>query len=230
MSRLAGQLDAHKDQEVRQALEPLVELAHRYRVALLGLIHLNKSNTADPMRSIMASVAFGAVSRAVLMVHTDPDDRGTRLLGQPKNSLGQTDDALGLEAFRIEGVVVGRDAEDGREVTASRIVWTGRRDGTSRELMADATTSAEVRTRTTEAMEWLREYLTAAGGRALRKDIERDDRDGEDYGRNVLNRARQRIGANAERTSTMPSESVWVLSEAIPMPAITKRKKDSTNG
>jgi len=42
MSRL-GKLDTHKDAEVRQALEPLVDVCDRVRMSALGLIHHNKS-------------------------------------------------------------------------------------------------------------------------------------------------------------------------------------------
>ena len=63
MSRLEAALDTHKDSEVRQALEPLTALADRSGVAVLGLIHVNKSRTNDPLSSLMGSRAFAAVSR-----------------------------------------------------------------------------------------------------------------------------------------------------------------------
>ena len=91
MSRLDAALDTHKDSEVRRALEPLVTLADRTGVAVLGLIHVNKSSTTDPLTSLMGSRAFAAVARAVLFVMTDPDDENARLLGQAKNNLGRSD-------------------------------------------------------------------------------------------------------------------------------------------
>jgi hypothetical protein len=49
VSRL-GDLDTHKDAEVRQALEPLVAIADRVNMAILGIIHHNKSGSSDPLQ------------------------------------------------------------------------------------------------------------------------------------------------------------------------------------
>ena len=59
-------LDSHKDADVRRALEPLSRLAHDTGVALLGLIHVNKTQGNDLLTRLMASRAFSAVARAVL--------------------------------------------------------------------------------------------------------------------------------------------------------------------
>ncbi len=91
MSRL-GDLDTHRDSEVRQALEPLVASAGRTRMAVLGLIHHNKSGSSDPLQLVMGSKAFTAVARSVHTVVPDPDDdtETRRLFGTPKNNLGRT--------------------------------------------------------------------------------------------------------------------------------------------
>ena len=65
-------LDTHKDAEVRQALEPIVKLADRSSLCVLGLIHVNKSTTSDPLSALMGSRAFAAVARSVLFVMVDP--------------------------------------------------------------------------------------------------------------------------------------------------------------
>ena len=74
ISRLDAGLDTHKDAEVRQAHEPIVALAERTGVHITGLIHVNKSGTADPLTALMGSRAFAAVARAVLFVMEDPDE------------------------------------------------------------------------------------------------------------------------------------------------------------
>ena len=48
ISRISRKLDTHKDQEVRQGLEPLVALADRTGCAFLGVIHLNKNSDQRP--------------------------------------------------------------------------------------------------------------------------------------------------------------------------------------
>ncbi len=88
MSRLDAGLDSHKDSEVRQALEPLTKIADRTGSAFVGLIHVNKSGSTDPLTGIMGSRAFAAVARSVLYAMTDSDDETLRHLGLPKNNLG----------------------------------------------------------------------------------------------------------------------------------------------
>ena len=88
LSRLDAELDSHKDGEVRQALEPLVAVADRTGCSVLGLIHVNKSTSSDPLTTLMASRAFVAVARAVLFVMVDPEDETTRLLGNRRITLG----------------------------------------------------------------------------------------------------------------------------------------------
>jgi hypothetical protein len=93
MSRLSDTLDTHRDGDVRRALEPLVAIADRTSMAILGLIHHNKSGSSDPLTLVMASKAFTAVARSVHTVVADPDDEtgGRRLFGTPKNNLGRSD-------------------------------------------------------------------------------------------------------------------------------------------
>jgi AAA domain len=55
MSRLSDRLDTHRDAEVRLALEPLAALANRAHLAVLGIIHHNKSGSTDPLQVIMGS-------------------------------------------------------------------------------------------------------------------------------------------------------------------------------
>src|SRR5206468_2558200 len=121
ISRLDGALDTHKDAEVRQALEPLVAFADRSGCAVLGLIHVTKARTDDPLNSIMGSRAFAAVARAVLYVVADSGDPDLRLLGTPKNNLGRANGPS--LRFRIEGVTVAHTADG--PVTASRLHWDG---------------------------------------------------------------------------------------------------------
>jgi hypothetical protein len=177
ISRLDAALDTHKDAEVRLALEPLVALAERTQATLLGLIHVNKSSTSDPLTMLMASRAFPAVARAVLFVMGDPEEPGVRLVGQAKNNLGRTD--LPTLRFTVEEVVVGKDPEDGLPVKAGRVVWQDSTKRTISDALAAMLAGPKRRTQTDEAGEWLVAYLQgcpdgradsaevkAAGGRA----------------------------------------------------------------
>lgn len=160
MSRLEVNLDSHKDGEVRQALEPLVRVADRTGAAVLGLIHVNKSTSGDPLTLLMGSRAFAAVSRAVLFVVRDPEDDSIRLLGQEKNNLGRPD--LPTLTFRIDSAVVA-ETDDGPVVTG-RVHWLGETVRTIREALEATVETSEGRTATGEATMWLEDHLTSQGG------------------------------------------------------------------
>ena len=102
MSRLSAHLDSHKDAEVRVALEPLTAFAKRAHVAVLGIIHVNKSSSADALNMIMGSRAFGAVARAVLMAVKNPED-DTCLFGLAKNNLASKDHRRTATALSVRG-------------------------------------------------------------------------------------------------------------------------------
>jgi hypothetical protein len=157
LPRLDSSLDSHKDAEVRQGLEPVVALAGRTGASVLGVIHVNKSGSSDPLNALMASRAFTAVARAVLFVMLDPEEETTRLLGQPKNNLGRTD--LPTLAFTI----AERPVDNGA-VTSIRLEWRGERQQSIRETLEAAAEMSGSRTATAEAADWLSDYLFTKDG------------------------------------------------------------------
>jgi len=215
MSRLDSGLDTHKDSEVRKALEPLVALADRTGAAVLGLIHVNKSTTTDPLTSLMGSRAFAAVARAVLFVMTDPDDESVRLLGQAKNNLGRSD--LPTLSFRIDGVKVS-DTGNG-EVWCGKLEWVGESHRTIREALNAASESADARSALQEAADWLGDYLTEQGGTAESKAVKDA---GQKYGHSASTLKRARASLNAVVVSReLPRRSFWSLPREV--------KHDGTN-
>lgn len=202
ISRLDGKLDTHKDAEVRQALEPLVALADRCGVAVLGIIHVNKSITTDPLSMLMASRAFSAVARAVLFVTVDPDDDKRRLLGQPKNNLGSTD--MPSMTFTITGVKVA-DTEEG-EVWTGRIQWGADDPRQIGELLRSSAESADARSATDEAADWLSDYLTI---HTVVDSLKvKFDGKGAGHSLSTIQRARARIGAGT-KSHGMPRMTSW---------------------
>lgn len=67
--------DINQSNKVRGDLEPLVDLAERYNVALLGIAHINKSELSKVLYRISNSVAFTALPRSVLGVGELEDGR-----------------------------------------------------------------------------------------------------------------------------------------------------------
>ncbi len=209
MSRLDAKLDTHKDAEVRQALEPLTALADRCGVSVLGLIHVSKAATTDPLTMLMASRAFAAVARAVLFVTVDPEDEKVRILGQPKNNLGRSD--LTSLTFTIRSTQVAETDEG--PVWTGQIVWTGETDRTIADVLRSTGESADTRTATAEAAAWLVDYLKICDV-ASSQDVKKDGKTA-GHGIDALKRARQKIAAGAT-SHGFPRRTYWSAPHLTP--------------
>jgi hypothetical protein len=190
ISRLSRDLDTHKDGDVRRSLEPLAAVATRTNMAILGLIHHNKSGGSDPLNSIMGSKAFTAMARSVHSVVRDPDDEEARrrLFGTVKNNLGPSD--LPLMAFRIVSSPI--DGGAAGILPSARIEWLEDVEGTIDEMMQADADGGEVRTAVAAAAEWLQDYLSARKGVAESKSI-RDAGRKAGHAERTLYKARQRL-------------------------------------
>jgi len=205
VSRLDAKLDTHKDAEVRQALEPLVRVADHTNTAILGLIHLNKSLSTDPLTMLMGSRAFAAVARAVLFCMVDPDNEASRVLGQPKNNLGRTD--LPTLSFQILTHHV-TDTDEG-PIYTGRIDWTGETPRSLADVIESAAVGADNRTATQEAADWLIDWLTTQGGTDESVNIKREGRKA-GHSEDCLMRARRRLNAPAT-SEGFPRRTYWSL-------------------
>lgn len=198
MSRL-GKLDTHKDSDTRMALEPLVSLAHKAKLTIIGLIHHNKSGSDDPLSLIMGSKAFTAVARAVFTVMTDPDDETDRrrLFGIAKSNLGRTD--LPVEVFEIERAEIPTDegpAQTGRIRITEEIY-----NGTLRDAMQATSEDRDKRTATRELTEWLVDYMRSKGGTVPSAEATADLKAaGQSGGGSTLTTARKRAGITTYRS------------------------------
>lgn len=216
MSRLDAKLDSHKDAEVRLALEPLVKMAETARLAVVGLIHLNKSNTADPLNAVMASRAFSAVARSVSVAVDDPEDdtKRRRLFGTPKNNLGRDD--LPLMPYTIEGAPI--ESDDGT-IWTGRVEWQDEVEGTIQGAMERAVEGEDVRSATDEAGDWLEDWLGDQGGEAKSADAKKAGQIA-GHSQDALKRAVRRRKTLAYRSEGCPRYTVWYLAlDNAPPPA-----------
>ena len=207
LSRLDSTLDSHKDAEVRLGLEPLVKLAEAADALVLGLIHVNKSASSDPLTLLMGSRAFAAVARAVLFVMVDPDDETARLIGQVKNNLGRMD--LPTLTFRIVGEKVADTAEG--PVWTGKLEWLGESDRSISEAVEAAPGG---RTATSEAADWLQNYLTSVGGTQDSSIIREEGRKA-GHSKNVLYAAKKKLRVVSE-TKGFPRKAYWSLPPVVP--------------
>ncbi|MGH9987522.1 MAG: AAA family ATPase, partial [Nitrososphaeraceae archaeon] len=66
-------VDTFKENKVRAMLDPLKRLAAKYKLAVFGIVHFNKSDTKT-IYKIPNSVQFGATARSAYIVGFNPDN------------------------------------------------------------------------------------------------------------------------------------------------------------
>lgn len=91
--------------DVRDSLDPLVELAARHNLALLGIAHLNKSELSKILYRVSNSTAFTAIPRSVLAVGDLKD--GRRVLAQIKCNYAPLFDPVPFRTIGIAHPTLG---------------------------------------------------------------------------------------------------------------------------
>ena len=91
--------DSYKDNDIRQALAPLVLFAARTGVTGILVMHLSKDTERQALYRVLGGVGYAATVRVVLMVAKDPRSPGRKYFVNPKNNVAPK--ALPL-AFAIE--------------------------------------------------------------------------------------------------------------------------------
>jgi putative DNA primase/helicase len=97
--------DSHKNAEVRNGLQPLVDLAAKLDAALLGITHFTKGSAGrDPVERVIGSVAFTAVARVVLVAAKVKGDDGQdrRVLMRGKSNIGLGDGGFEYHISEVE--------------------------------------------------------------------------------------------------------------------------------
>ena len=136
-------VDPWKSPKVRRFLRPILEVAQRKGVAIVGLVHTNRwSDDQDPLAKIAEAQGIPQVSRSVMMLgpndKCDPDR--DKVLAIAKANLTREREAV---AFRIETRTVSDSieapclVEDGTSaMTAAEVL--GHREGPAVEFLRDA--------------------------------------------------------------------------------------------
>lgn len=144
--------DSHKNNEVRRALQPLVDLANRKSIAILGITHFSKGSAGvDPMMRVIGSVAFAGVARAVFVAQktSDTEEGSKGIFAKAKANSASS--SGGFE-YSIDQVHIGDQIE------TSRIAWGEKLEGSSIELLSE-TTEVQLGARNNELDEMLRTEL-----------------------------------------------------------------------
>ncbi len=166
VSSYLGQVDLHKNSDVRSVLEPLGEMAARMRVAIICNNHFSKGGGSANSR-VIGSVAFVNQARAAFIVTPDEDDETRVLLIPSKMNIAPIGHGL---AYRIEGCQI---PFDGLEIPTSRIMY----ESTPISISADQALAAlngagENNSDKSEAIEFIQGILS--GGPVAAKDVKRE--------------------------------------------------------
>ncbi|MDD3182399.1 MAG: AAA family ATPase [Alphaproteobacteria bacterium] len=134
VSAVAG--DSHKNTETRRALQPLVDMAAKAGVALLGISHFSKGSAGrDPTERVTGSLAFAALARVVMAAaKVEEEQGGGRIFCRTKSNVGADDGG-----FRYD--LAQREVDGHPDIVASCVVWGEAVEGSARVLLADAETS-----------------------------------------------------------------------------------------
>ena len=192
MSFLSGKHDSHRDQDVRRALTPLVELAQRTNCAVLAVMHQNKRQGVAAMYRAGGSIGFVGLARTAMMLGRDRDDPEQRVLAQVKNNLTKE-----RKAHRLQLVT-----PPGHEAAA--IKWLGECDLSADDLCGPPE-SAESRSAIDDAKEFLREQL--ADGPKTRAEVLSAAKS-EGHSDRTMRRARRDLRIANGPVWTLPADQV----------------------
>lgn len=151
---LLGGVDAHRDAEVRSALQPLADIAHETGIALCVVAHLNKSSANRSIYRVGGSIGFVGLARSVLLVAKDQDS-GRRAVVQMKSNIAEQ--AAPVE-FRID--------DDG-------LWWMGLADELNADRLLAPAMDGNERSARDEARAAILEAINDAGGDILGKELDR---------------------------------------------------------
>lgn len=196
--------DMHKANDVRRALQGVVDFAEQNNCAVVGISHFAKGGLgSSPADRVIGSQAFSALARTVL-VAAKQEGSDARVLARAKSNIG-TDE--GGVSYTIEPC----DISDGIETT--RVVWGSAIEGTAREILGDVEASDDERLEDgDDPAEALRRILSAGPitGREAKKLMTDNG-----YTQKQIRRARERLSVVTARSGFGGETLVtWSLPQA----------------
>ena len=190
--------DTWKDSDVRRVLSPLIQLATREQVAVLGLMHLTKAADRRAIARGLGSIAFVASGRIVLAVGRDPNEPDRRLLAPVKANLSTPPAVL---AFSIEETHLACGPQP-------RIIWQrGSVAGVDAEQVLTGPRPPEERAAREEAVEFLTELFAAET--AIESTIIEQAAKSHGIPHRALTAAKRQLGVRSERRGGLGKDGHW---------------------
>lgn len=199
-SAMHGSLNGFRDDDVRRFLDPLAAMCDRCDLAVVGLVHFGKQQSADSGKLILGSIAWSQVARSVLSVAQDMDSGGLVVTNTKSNLASRR---VSREVH-LESVLIRTD--DGGTTEVGRAVLGDETNVSAADLLAVA---EEHGGRRTQGEEWLQGYLTEHGA-TPRGDVLEAAREAGIGSERTVERAFKKMGG-VSKTKGFPPVAMWSL-------------------
>ncbi|MEV4820250.1 AAA family ATPase [Micromonospora sp. NPDC049274] len=187
MAYLGGDVNSHRDQDVRRALAPLAKMAEETGAAIKLIRHNTKGGGNNALYRGGGSIGIIGAARLGFTFARDPEDEHRVIVACTKANITAIPQSL---AYRLV---------DSPDHGCARVEWHDGPVGyTATDLLAASHESADDRADRNDAAAWLRGYLLDNGGEADALTVYKA---GEKAGftRDTLKRAKKRAGVKAEK-------------------------------
>ena len=189
-----GEVDDHKNAEVRSLLSPLKTWCARRRVAVVFNTHFNKAagQKVEAMQRVMASVAWVNAVRTAHAFAADPEDFERVFFVPMKSNVGRKKKGL---AYRI---IATKD-------DLARVEWLGEVDVSADQAVSGGRTKEK---RAVEAAAWLASIMPGDGGNISSKEVWDRAREAgvSDY---ALKEAKKKLAVRAVKISDEDGSQAW---------------------
>jgi putative DNA primase/helicase len=219
-----GDVNSHRDQDVRSVLAPLAAVASKQDLAVIATMHFSKS-AVSALLGAGGSIGFVGAARSILVFGVDPhDEQGAsgpnRVLAHAKSNVGrlQKSRAVTLTEHVIDPFGIG--------IVTSRVEVGDQCDVSADDLVKD--TSEQKVSARVQAQRFLRQLLLDGPHRA-RECIELAEE--ADISVKTLYRAKDDLGIDSfqRKTDDGKPEWWWVLpeeEEPPPQPPLAEEEDD----
>lgn len=163
LSNYLGRANMNREQEVRQVLIPLKNLAARQNVAIVAVMHLNKSSDASAIHRIGGAVAFTGVARACWLFLEDPTEPTRHLMLRVKGNIAKRIGGLSY-LIKAKPVVVGGSPE-----YQPYVEWVGATEQCASDVLIGGAPAGRPTEKVKGAKEWLAMFLSK--GSELTSDV-----------------------------------------------------------
>lgn len=200
--------NANSNNDVRHALEPIIQIAQEHKCAVIGITHLTKnSGESSPLERVTGSLAFTAASRLVWIAA-----KGKNIDGEERQVLCQVASNLGKNTgglfYEIEGVEIAS-----LDNSYSRISWRESIEGDAQEILRELRNSVPTQSKIEQAARRIAEILTSGPKEANSLKILLAD---EGYSKGTIDAAKRLAGVLAVKSPVPNGPWMWQLESKNP--------------